>query len=319
MHYHRRESWMMKENQATDEAMFLNRRQLMASAAAGVGAGLIGGAAQAATAESQFSPAIGRASGFPHATTAVTPESINSTYNNFYEFGSSKSISEEAQALNSDPWTLTIDGDVEQEITIDIDTLMSRMPMQERVYRHRCVEAWSMVIPWVGFPLKDLVAMAAPLSKARYVRFETFFDTGVAPEQKASWFPWPYTESITINEATNDLAMLVVGAYGKVLHKQFGAPLRLHLPWKYGFKSIKSISRITFGTQRSKSFWEELNGKEYGFWANVNPEVPHPRWTQATERPLGQEDRIPTALFNGYGEQVAAMYAGMEDDRSTWF
>ncbi len=319
MHYHRRESWMMKDNQATDESLFMNRRQLMAGAAAGVGAGLIGGGAQAAPAESRFSPPIGRASGFPHATTPITPESINSTYNNFYEFGSSKAISQEAQALNSDPWTLTIDGDVEQEITIDIDTLMRRMPMQERVYRHRCVEAWSMVVPWVGFPLKALVDMAAPLSKARYVRFETFFDTGVAPEQKASWYPWPYTESITINEATNDLAMLVVGAYGKVLHKQFGAPLRLHLPWKYGFKSIKSIRRITFGTRRSKSFWEELNGREYGFWANVNPEVPHPRWSQATERPLGQDGRVPTQLFNGYGEQVASLYAGMESDRSTWF
>ncbi|MBL1437426.1 MAG: protein-methionine-sulfoxide reductase catalytic subunit MsrP [Rhodobacteraceae bacterium] len=319
MHYHRRESWMMNENQATDEHLFVNRRQLMVGAAAGVGAGLIGGAALAAPAESQFSPAIGRASGFPHASTPITPEAINSTYNNFYEFGSSKSISQEAQALKTDPWTLTIDGDVEQEITIDIDTLMSRMPMQERVYRHRCVEGWSMVIPWVGFPLKDLVAMAAPLSKARYVRFETFYDTETAPEQKASWLPWPYTESITINEATNDLAMLVVGAYGKVLHKQFGAPLRLHLPWKYGFKSIKSISRITFGTARSKSFWEELNGNEYGFWANVNPEVPHPRWSQATEKPLGQDERVPTALFNGYGEQVAGMYAGMEGDRATWF
>ena len=319
MHYHRRESWMMNENRTTEESLFMNRRQLMAGAAAGVGAGLIGGAAQAAPAESRFSPAIKRASGFPNATRPVTAEAINSTYNNFYEFGSSKSISQEAQALKSDPWTLTIDGDVEQPITIDVDALMRKMPMQERVYRHRCVEAWSMVVPWVGFPLKALVDMAAPLSKARFVRFETFFDTDTAPEQKASWYPWPYTESITIDEARNDLAMLVVGAYGKVLHKQFGAPLRLHLPWKYGFKSIKSISRITFGTQRSKSFWEELNGREYGFWANVNPEVPHPRWSQATEKPLGQEKRIPTALFNGYGEQVAGMYAGMEGDRSTWF
>ncbi len=319
MHYHRRESWMIKENQATDENLFVNRRQIMAGAAAGVGAGIIGGAAQAAPAESRFSPAIRRASGFPHATTPVTPERVNSTYNNFYEFGSSKSISREAQALRSDPWTLTIDGDVEQPITIDVDSLMSRMPMQERVYRHRCVEAWSMVVPWVGFPLKALVDMAAPLSKARYVKFETFFDTDTAPEQKASWYPWPYTESITIGEARNDLAMLVVGAYGKVLHKQFGAPLRLHLPWKYGFKSIKSISRITFGTRRAKSFWEELNGREYGFWANVNPEVNHPRWSQATEKPLGQDDRIPTQLFNGYGEQVAGLYAGMEGDRSTWF
>ena len=319
MHYHRRESWMIKENQATEESLFMNRRKLMAGAVAGLGAGLIGGAAQAAPAESRFSPAIRRASGFPHASRRVTPEAITSTYNNFYEFGSSKNIHREAQALNTDPWTLTIDGDVQQPMTIDIDSLMSRMPMQERVYRHRCVEAWSMVVPWVGFPLKALVDMAAPLSKARYVRFETFFDTGVAPEQRASWYPWPYTESITINEARNDLAMLVVGAYGKVLHKQFGAPLRLSLPWKYGFKSIKSISKITFSTKPSKSFWQELNGREYGFWANVNPEVPHPRWTQATEKPLGQDDRIPTQLFNGYGDQVAGMYAGMEDDRSTWF
>lgn len=319
MHYHRRESWMLKENQATDEAHYINRRQLMASAAAGMGAGLIGTVGQAAPAESRFSPAIGRAHGFPHATRPVTPETLNSTYNNFYEFGSSKSISQEAQALKSDPWTLTIDGEVAQTITIDIDRLMSRMPMQERVVRHRCVEAWSMVVPWVGFPLKSLVSMAAPLSSAQYVRFETFFDTDTAPEQRASWYPWPYTESITINEATNDLAMLVVGAYGKVLHKQFGAPLRLHLPWKYGFKSIKSITRITFSKNRSKSFWEELNGREYGFWANVNPEVPHPRWSQATELPLGQEERVPTELFNGYGEQVASLYAGMEGDRATWF
>ena len=319
MHYHRRPSWMIKENQATSEANFINRRQLMAGALAGAGASLIGGAALALPSQSQFSPMPARASGFAHATTPITPEQVSSTYNNFYEFGSSKTISEEAQALQSDPWTLTIDGEVEQTLTMDVDTLMSRMPMQERVYRHRCVEAWSMVVPWVGFPLKDLVAMAAPLSSAKYVRFETFFDTDTAPEQKASWYPWPYTEGLTIEEANNDLAMIVVGAYGKVLHKQFGAPLRLHVPWKYGFKSIKSISRITFTDQRPKSFWEELNGNEYGFWANVNPEVPHPRWSQATERPLGQQERIPTELFNGYGEQVAHLYTGMEADRSTWF
>ncbi len=318
MHFHRQANWVIKENRATDEALFLNRRQLMAGAAAGVGAGLIAGKAGALPAESRFSPAVPRAGGFPHATSPITPERINSTYNNFYEFGSSKSISREAQALVSDPWTLTIDGDVEREIQIDIDDLMRRMPMQERVYRHRCVEAWSMVVPWVGFPLRALVDMAAPLSRARFVRFETFFDTEVAPEQKASWYPWPYTEGITMNEARNDLAMIVVGAYGKVLHKQFGAPLRLHLPWKYGFKSIKSISRITFSSRRPKGFWEELNAREYGFWANVNPEVDHPRWSQATEKPLGQDDRVPTQLFNGYGAQVAGMYAGMEGNRSTW-
>jgi len=319
MHYHRRESWMINEKMATDESLFINRRQLMAGAASGIGAGLIAGSAMSAPAESRFSPAPRPARGYAQAGRDITPESVNSTYNNFYEFGSSKSISREAQALKSDPWTLTIDGDVAQPITIDVDTLMSRMQMQERVYRHRCVEAWSMVVPWVGFPLKDLVAMAAPLSSARYVRFETFLDKKVAPEQRASWYPWPYTEGVTINEANNDLAMLVVGAYGKVLHKQFGAPLRLHLPWKYGFKSIKSISKITFTSERPTGFWEALISREYGFWANVNPEVSHPRWSQATEQPLGQEERIPTQLFNGYGEQVAGLYSGMESDRSTWF
>jgi len=318
MHYHRTENWMIKDSQATDETHFRNRRQILAGMATGAGAALIGGAASALPSQAEFAPVPARTEGFPHATRAVTPESISSSYNNFYEFGSSKSIAAEAQALKSDPWTLTIDGEVEQEIRLDVDTLMHRMPMQERVYRHRCVEAWSMVVPWIGFPLKDLVAMAAPLSSAQYVRFETFFDTDTAPEQKASWYPWPYTEAITINEAANDLAMIVVGAYGKVLHKQFGAPLRLHLPWKYGFKSIKSISRITFTSERPKSFWESLNDREYGFWANVNPEVAHPRWSQATEKPLGQDERIPTQLFNGYGEQVASLYSGMEDDRATW-
>lgn len=319
MHYHRAENWMIQESQATDETMFLNRRQLMAGIGAATGVSILGGAAQALPSQSAFSPIPQRSAEFAHATTPITPESISSTYNNFYEFGSSKSIADEAQALRSDPWTLKIDGDVEQEMTIDIDSLMSKMPMQERVYRHRCVEAWSMVVPWVGFPLKDLVAMAAPLSSAKYIRFETFFDTETAPEQKASWYPWPYTEGITMDEAANDLAMIVVGAYGKVLHKQFGAPLRLHMPWKYGFKSIKSISRISFTAERPTSFWESLNGREYGFWANVNPEVAHPRWSQASERPLGQDDRIPTQLFNGYGEQVAHLYAGMEGDRATWF
>lgn len=319
MHYHRRKSWMIKENAATDEALYMSRRQLMAGVGAGAGAGLIGGAAQALPAETAISPMPDTASGFSDAGRGLTPEALSSTYNNFFEFGSSKGISQEAQALKSDPWALTIDGEVAAPITIDVDDLMRQMPMQERIYRHRCVEAWSMVVPWVGFPLKDLLTLAAPLSSARYVRFETFFDTETAPEQKASWYPWPYTEGLTIEEAGNDLAMIVVGAYGKVLHKQFGAPLRLHLPWKYGFKSIKSISRISFTSERPVSFWEALNAREYGFWANVNPEVPHPRWSQATERPLGQNEEVPTILFNGYGQQVAGLYAGMEGARETWF
>lgn len=175
-----------------------------------------------------------------------------------------------------------------------------------------------MVVPWIGFPLASLVAMAKPLSGAKYVQFQTFHDPETARGQRQFWYPWPYTEGLTMAEAQNDLALMVVGAYGKVLHKPFGAPVRLHLPWKFGFKSIKSIDRITFTSERPVSFWEALQSAEYGFWANVNPEVPHPRWSQATERVLGTDERIPTELFNGYGAEVAELYTGMEDDVRTW-
>lgn len=171
-----------------------------------------------------------------------------------------------------------------------------------------------MVVPWIGFELAALVAMAKPLSGAKYLRFETFLNPDIARGQRQHWYPWPYVEGVTIEEAANPLSFMVVGAYGRVLHDQFGAPVRLHLPWKYGFKSIKSITRISFTDQRPVSFWEELQSAEYGFWANVNPEVPHPRWSQATERDLATEERIPTLPFNGYGEQVAHLYAGMESE-----
>ncbi len=170
-----------------------------------------------------------------------------------------------------------------------------------------------MVAPWIGFEMSHLLALAKPLSSAKFVRFETFLDKSVAPGQRQPWHPWPYVEGLTMAEAANELTFMVVGAYGKVLHKQFGAPIRLHTPWKYGFKSIKSVVKITFTDERPVSFWEELQAREYGFWANVNPEVNHPRWSQATERVLGSEDRIPTLLYNGYGEEVAGIYAGMAD------
>jgi sulfoxide reductase catalytic subunit YedY len=171
-----------------------------------------------------------------------------------------------------------------------------------------------MVVPWIGIPLARLVALAEPTSDAKYVRFETFHDPLLARGQRQSWYPWPYVEGLTMAEAMNDLPLLVVGAYGKILPKQFGAPLRLHLPWKYGFKSIKSIKKITFTDQRPVSFWEELATNEYGFWANVNPEVRHPRWSQAQERILGTDDREPTVLFNGYGTEVAHLYDGLETE-----
>jgi sulfoxide reductase catalytic subunit YedY len=189
------------------------------------------------------------------------------------------------------------------------------MPLEERLYRHRCVEAWSMDVPWSGFPMKALVDLARPLTSARYVRMETAMDEETMPGLAQSWYPWPYVEGLTIEEATNELAFLVTGAYGKPVARQMGAPLRLAAPWKYGFKSIKSIVRFTFTDKRPVNFWQEVQGAEYGFWANVNPEIRHPRWSQASERLLSTGESVPTRLFNGYGEYVAHLYKGMEGEK----
>jgi sulfoxide reductase catalytic subunit YedY len=242
-----------------------------------------------------------------------TAEDLVTTYNNFYEFGSHKEISTAAQALKIRPWTVVIDGHVEEEMTVDIDDLIRRMPLEERLYRHRCVEAWSMAVPWSGFAMKALVDFAKPTSSARYVRMETFNVADLASGQGQLWYPWAYVEGQSIEEATNDLAFLVTGRNGKPVPKQNGAPLRLAVPWKYGFKSIKSIVRFSFTEERPVSFWEEIQAAEYGFWANVNPEVPHPRWSQATERPLGGDKKIPTLLYNGYEEFVADLYKDLQD------
>lgn len=210
---------------------------------------------------------------------------------------------------------MKLDGLVEKPLEIDIDALLKRMPLEERLYRHRCVEGWAMAVPWSGFAFRNLMELARPLSSAKYVRMETFLDPAVAPGQRQSWYPWPYTEGLTIAEATNDLAFLVTGAYGKPVAKSMGAPLRLAVPWKYGFKSIKSITRFSFTTERPKTYWEQLQANEYGFWANVNPAVPHPRWSQASETLLGTDERRPTQLFNGYGEYVAPLYQGLDRER----
>jgi methionine sulfoxide reductase catalytic subunit len=208
-----------------------------------------------------------------------------------------------------------IDGLVEQPVELGIDDILKRVTLEERLLRHRCVEAWAMTVPWTGFPLKALLDIARPQGGAKYVKFETFLNAGIAPGQKQTWYPWPYTEGLTIAEAGNDLAFMVTGAYGKPLANVFGAPIRLALPWKYGFKHIKSITRISLVEQRPKSFWEALQPSEYGFWANVNPEVPHPRWSQATEELIGTGKRVPTQLYNGYGEFVAHLYKGLEKER----
>src|ERR1700741_5058546 len=318
MHVIRRRGWEIPERLATPEHLVLNRRALLAATGA---------------AALSISPKIAlaqRISDLPDPTKdlypagrnekytldrPVTDEKINTSYNNFYEFGSSKSVAKAAQALKLRPWTIKIDGMVESAQEIGIDDLIRKMPLEERLYRHRCVEAWSMAIPWSGFPFARLVELAKPLSSAKYVRMETFLDPSIAPGQKQSWYPWPYVEGLTMAEATNDLAFLVTGAYGKPVPKQNGAPLRLATPWKYGFKSAKGIVQFTFTDKRPVNFWQALQASEYGFWANVNPEVPHPRWSQATERVLGSDERVPTLLFNGYGEFVAALYKNLQSER----
>ena len=318
----RRRGWEIPESQATPEAVYLDRRRLVQAMAlapmlAGAGGAALLGLSGAAAAAPDPSAAL-----YPFARNdkyqldrPITDERLATTYNNFYEFGSSKDIVEQAQKLQARPWTVSIEGMVEQPMTIAIDDLIARMPLEERLYRHRCVEAWSMAVPWSGFPLRAFVEMAKPLGSAKYLVMQTFLDPETARGQRASWYPWPYTEGLTIAEATNELAFLVTGIYGKPLPNQNGAPLRLVTPWKYGFKSVKSIVRFEFTEERPRSFWEDLAEDEYGFWANVNPEVPHPRWSQATEMPLGSDERVPTLLFNGYGEYVADLYKGLEGER----
>jgi sulfoxide reductase catalytic subunit YedY len=326
--------WELSDSAATPEQVFRDRRRLMKTIAAGpivLGTtGLLAAcddsqAESSAPAETQLAAAVEpdpSAHLYPVSRNLryrldrdVTPEDLATTYNNYYEFGSSKNIHKKAQKLPLRPWTVTIDGLVEKPLTIDVDDLLAKMPLEERLYRLRCVEAWSMAVPWSGFPLKALVELARPLAAAKYLRMETFLDPDNAPGQKASWYPWPYIEGLTIEEASSELAFIATGIYGKPMPKQNGAPLRLAVPWKYGFKSTKGIVRFEFTDKRPLTFWEEIQAREYGFWANVNPEVSHPRWSQASERVLGSDDRVPTQLYNGYGEFVAHLYEGLEGEK----
>ena len=299
-----RRGWDLPERDATPEHLVLGRRTLMA--VAGI-AGLIlpvAARAQGAPRNAAFDP--GR---------DMTAERDATTYNNFYEFGTDKSISRAAQRLPVAPWTIQIDGLVDTPKTIGFDDLMKQVQLEERVYRHRCVEGWAMTVPWTGFALRDLVKIAAPTSAAKYVVFTTLADQKTMPGLRISQFEWPYVEGVTMAEANNDLAFLATGLYGKTIPKQNGAPIRLVLPWKYGFKSAKSIVKVSFTDKKPTTFWEGIQPSEYGFWANVNPAVPHPRWSQATERLLGNDQRVPTLIYNGYGEQVAGLYAGLGSER----
>ena len=313
---HRRRSWAIDERQATPERVYLDRRRILK----GFGLGIVSAAGLAAVSTPAGSQEADPTADLYPATKnpayvldrSVTPEEINAHYNNFYEFGTQKDIFEDAQKLRIRPWEIAVDGLVETPVTVAFDDLVRKFPLETRLYRHRCVEAWSMTIPWAGFPLKALVAMAKPLASAKFVRFETFMDPEMASGQNNFLYPWPYIEAVTIAEAAHDLAFIVTGAYDKPVARQHGAPLRLHLPWKYGFKSIKSIRKISFVEERPVGLWEALQPSEYGFWANVNPDVPHPRWSQAMERVIHTGELVPTQLFNGYAAEVAGLYTGMD-------
>jgi len=316
MHVIRKRRWEIPERLATPESVYLNRREILKAS----GFSLMSGLATTALAGRVAAQSAGTTNLYPAPRNSkytidrpITPEAINTNYNNFYEFGTQKSVASAAEALVTHPWEVRIDGLIEQEMAMDVDQLIRRMSLEERLYRHRCVEAWSMTVPWTGFPLAKLVEMAKPTSDAKYLKMETFYDPDMASGQN-SFYPWPYVEGLTMAEATNELAFLVTGAYGKPVAKSMGTPLRLHLPWKYGFKSIKSIVRFTFVEEQPVNFWQEIQPSEYGFWANVNPEVPHPRWSQAMERDISTGELIPTRIFNGYGEYVAGLYAGMEGE-----
>jgi sulfoxide reductase catalytic subunit YedY len=311
----RKRAWEMPEHLATPESVFLDRRSLLGGAAGLAAASLIGTDAALAAADPTADLYPAKRNEAYTLDRALTPEKFSADYNNFYEYGTSKSVLPAANALKTRPWTVTIDGLVEKPMTLGVDDIIRKVTLEERLYRHRCVEAWSMSVPWTGFPLSKLVALAKPTSGAKYIQMQTFLDRAMAPGQKSFLYPWPYTEGLTLEEAANDLAFIATGVYGKPLANQFGAPIRLVVPWKYGFKSVKSITKITFVAERPKTFWEGLQSAEYGFWANVNPAVSHPRWSQATERVLGTDTRVPTLIYNGYGEQVAGLYKGLEKER----
>jgi sulfoxide reductase catalytic subunit YedY len=308
MPIHIRRGWEIPERLATPEHLVFGRRK-----AFGLGAALLGAAGTAQAQGLAALPAMRNTRYAPGRD--ISPEREVTTFNNYYEFGTSKSIHQAAQRLPQRPWTVKVDGMVESPRDFGIEDLLRTMPIEERVYRLRCVEAWSMVVPWTGFPLSALLAQVKPLSSARYVVFETAAMPAVMPGLRQSWYPWPYIEGCTIAEAANELSFMVVGAYGKLLPPQNGGPVRFHQPWKYGFKAGKSLVRITLTDRRPVSFWERIQGNEYGFWANVNPEVAHPRWSQASERVLGSNARVPTLLFNGYGEFVADLYTGLQSER----
>jgi len=297
----------IKASEITPEAFYLRRREFIAAAGAAV--------AFAVLPRSVWGlPDTWRpASGIRQREDKLTPVEDVTTYNNYYEFGTGKDDpARNAGNFRTRPWTVEIGGEVARPARYDLDEILRRFPSQERVYRLRCVEAWSMVIPWMGFPLRDLISFVQPTARARFVEFTTLHAPDRMPGQRRGVLPWPYVEGLRMDEALHPLAILATGLYGRALPNQNGAPLRLVVPWKYGFKGIKAIVRIRFVAEQPMNTWNVSAPDEYGFYANVNPDVDHPRWSQARERRIGEFLRRPTLPFNGYGDQVAQLYAGMD-------
>ncbi|MFP4297943.1 MAG: protein-methionine-sulfoxide reductase catalytic subunit MsrP [Spirulinaceae cyanobacterium] len=319
-------SWAIAESQVTSERFYTNRRRFLKGlVGAGIGASLLPltGCGQSETQKNALKasydlPALKNLSqnpAFSQVNRPVTDQVLASQYNNFYEFGGNKSIWTNAQDLPTNPWQVEVTGLVKNPKIYDIDDLKKAFPLEERIYRFRCVEAWSMVLPWAGFPMRLLVEAVEPTSEAKFVKFTSYYDSEVMPGPgfHLGSLPWPYTEGLRLEEMANDLAFFAVGIYGKELPKQHGAPIRAVLPWKYGFKGAKSIVKVEFVAEEPTTYWHSLSPNEYGFVANVNPNKPHPRWSQATERFISEgpdltwEER-ETLPYNGYGEYVASLY-----------
>ena len=312
----------IRSSEITAKSLYLNRRAFIratAGTAAAAAASVVGAEALLSAAtpaphgrKLEYLKARDQETSFSTDEKPNTWEQIT-TYNNYYEFGADKDQpSAFAGQLKTEPWTIAVDGECNKKAAYHLEDVLTGQKLEERIYRHRCVEAWSMVIPWVGFPLADFIKRCEPTAKAKYVEFTTLYDPKQMPGTRVPVLDWPYVEGLRMDEAMHPLTILAVGLYGEVIPKQDGAPIRLVVPWKYGFKSVKSIVKIRFVEKQPLNTWQKQAPSEYGFYSNVNPAVDHPRWTQASERRIGEFFRRKTLMFNGYGNQVASLYAGMD-------
>jgi len=307
----------IRSSEITPKSLYLNRRTFLASAAALGAAAVAGGVLREVAGPSEVVRAGTKIDGIQKSKFStdekITPAKDVENYNNYYEFSTDKyEPAGLAKNFRTRPWTVKIDGLVAKKKTLDIDSIMKLAAPEERIYRHRCVEGWSIVVPWVGFSLSELIKQAEPLGKAKFVEFTTLYDPGQMPGQRGGVLEWPYVEGLRMDEAMHPLALLCFGMYGEQLPNQDGAPLRIVMPWKYGFKSAKAIVKISFTEHQPINTWNKSAPNEYGFYSNVNPNVDHPRWSQAKERRLGEFVKRPTLMFNGYGDQVASLYSGMD-------